>query len=253
MVATYASSLLKRAPPFTRMQQLAIAISVLGVILVSQPWEHIQPAANEVRSEPSRNRFVCMGWGWNLPHATKNRSFERIAAVGAALVGVAGGAAAYVVMPLIGQNADPAVTVNHFATWTMGLTALCLTITGIDAWRMPHSVEWAQLVFLGVSGFLVHMLLATSMQHGGSPRTLSMVYIQIVFLLIMDAVVWGESPNWMSVGGGTLILGSVVTTVMLKGSRDDGTAWKQGSSNGVYDDEETEMLAVKDSEESLPA
>ncbi|KAJ5589248.1 hypothetical protein N7537_011926 [Penicillium hordei] len=250
MVAAYASSLLGRVPPFPRTQQLAIAVSFLGVVLVSQPWEHIQFAATDIRPETSNRRFFCMGGMWGLPHSTETRSIERIAAVGAGLVGVAGGAAAYVVMPLIGQDADPAVTVNHFATWVVGLTALSLAITGVDAWRMPHPAEWAQLVFLGVSGFIVHMLLATSMQHGGSPRTLSMVYIQIVFLLIMDAVVWGESPSWVSVGGGMLILGSVVTTMMLKGRREDGAAWKQRSRNEVADGEGTEMIAAKDHQES---
>ncbi|KAL5362632.1 hypothetical protein BJX96DRAFT_177338 [Aspergillus floccosus] len=251
MVAAYTSSLLGRVPPFTRTQQLAILVSFLGVILVSQPWQqHIQVATTDTRPETSNRRFFCMGGTWGLQHATEIRSKKRIAAVAAALVGVAGGAAAYVVMPLIGQDADPAVTVNHFATWTVGLTALSLAITGVDAWRMPQPEEWAQLVFLGGSGFLVHMLLATSMQHGGSPRTLSMVYIQIVFLLIMDAVVWGESPSWVSVGGGMLILGSVVTTMMLKGRREDGAAWKQRPGNEVADGEETEMVSVKDHQES---
>ncbi|EPS34229.1 hypothetical protein PDE_09193 [Penicillium oxalicum 114-2] len=197
MVAAYASSLLGKTPPFTRTQQLAIAVSFLGVTLVSQPWLNIHAAAPSTTQKASHSNFFCMGGMWGLlPTTVISKTVERITAIGAGLVGVVGGAAAYVVMPLIGHDADPAVTVNHFATWTVVLTTLSLPITGVDAWRMPYPVEWAQLVFLGVSGFSVHILLAMSMQQGGSPRTLSMVYIQIVFLLIMDAVVWGESPSW---------------------------------------------------------
>ncbi|KAL4985034.1 hypothetical protein BDW68DRAFT_180080 [Aspergillus falconensis] len=220
-----------------RMQQLTNVVSFLGVILVSQPWQHIHSLATDTRPKISNSRFFCKGRNWGISRATETRSIERIVAVGAALVGVAGGAGAYVAMPLIGQDADPAVTVNHFATWTVGLTALSLAITGIGAWRMPLPGERAQLVFL----------------HGGSPRTLSMVYIQIMFLLIMDAVLWAETPSRVSVGGGTLIPGSVVTTVVLKGYREDKAAWKQRSRNEVADGEGIEMTAAKNHVEPLSA
>ncbi|PYI09965.1 hypothetical protein BO78DRAFT_415134 [Aspergillus sclerotiicarbonarius CBS 121057] len=213
MVAAYASSLAARVP-FTRLQHVAIAISILGVVLVCQPW-------NTADLETA---------------VTSSMSPERMAAVGAALVGVAGGAGGYVVMSVIGQDASPAVTVNHFSTWTVFLTGLSFAITGVDACRMPSAWEWGQLMFLGVFGLLLQMLIATSMQNGGSTRVLNMVYIQVVFALILDAVVWGENPNWVSVVGGGLILGSVVTAAMTRG---DQNAWK-GSRDA--DEEEVELM-----------
>jgi len=173
-------------------------------------------------------------------------SLQRIAAVGAALAGVAGGAAAYVVMSLIGQDAHPAVTVNHFAIWTVLVTALGFAVTGVEAWRMPSPSEWGLLMFLGVFGLLLQLLIATSMQSGGSTKALNMVYTQIVFALIMDELVWGQHPNWVSVVGGTLILGSVVTAAMVKGRREDEGVHRRGLRNEVCDEEEVEMMVGKE-------
>jgi len=255
MVAAFASSLIGRVP-FTIPQQLAGAISILGVVLVSQPWHMFADIPPYMPEITNGNFTICKNCTNNAyiapsnPSSVRVTSLERITAIGAALVGVAGGAAAYVVMALIGKNAHPAVNVNHFAAWTVVLTSLSLVVTGVEAFRMPSPSEWGLLVFLGIFGLLLHMLVAASLQSDGSNRALNMVYMQIVFALIMDEAVWGLRPNWVSLVGGVLILGSVVTVAIVKEQRKDEAAHKHGLENEVCNEEEIEMMIGKDERDS---
>jgi drug/metabolite transporter (DMT)-like permease len=255
MVAAFASSLISRVP-FTIPQQIASAVSILGVILVSQPWHMLTEIPRE--TPPAMSKVINGSFAFcknchGIIHTPENPSSipitssrERIAAVGASLIGVAGGAAAYVVLSLIGQEAHPAVTVNHFAMWTVLMTALGFAVTGMEAWRMPSPSECGLLMFLGVAGLLLQLLIATSLQSGGSTKALNMVYTQIVFALVMDELVWGQHPNWVSVAGGTLILGSVVTAAVIKGRREDDVVQRHGLRDVVCDEEEVEMMIGKD-------
>jgi drug/metabolite transporter (DMT)-like permease len=252
-VAAFASSLISGVP-LTISQQIASAISILGVILVSQPWHILAEITDEIH--PFMHEVVDGNFNFckdchGTSHIPINSSslqitpLERITAVGAALIGVAGGAAAYVAMALIGKDAHPALTVSHFATWTALITSLGFVFTGVEALRMPSPLEWALLMFLGVFSMLLQLLIATSLQSGGSTKALNMVYMQIVFALIMDELVWGQRPNWVSVVGGLLIIGSAIIVAMIKGRREDETVHRHGLRNEACDEEEVEIMVGK--------
>ncbi|EFR00202.1 hypothetical protein MGYG_03205 [Nannizzia gypsea CBS 118893] len=211
MVAACSSSLLNNVP-FTLGQQLASLISILGAVLVSQPWQY------SIRSPPGG-----LGEGMSRDGACQNCtahgqlssgfsfSSERSTAIWAALVGVAGGSAAFVAMAAIGKRAHPTVTVNHFAVWTVILTSLDLACLGTETLRPPTLTECGLLVFMGIFGLLLHLLIAASLRDRDSNRALSIVYIQIAFTLLLDKLVWDLSPSWVSLLGGILIVGSAIT------------------------------------------
>ena len=45
-----------------------------------------------------------------------------------------------------------------------------------------------------------------------------MLYIQIVFALALDKLIWGTLPDWMSIAGGLLVLTSTIYAAVQKGA-----------------------------------
>ncbi|MCJ1439996.1 MAG: hypothetical protein MMC23_000478 [Stictis urceolatum] len=263
MVAAFASTLLLRIP-FSVSEQLAGAVSITGVVLVSHPWKmfadnigampEITPWNTTQCTNCTENRDLregidtpvgrvgAVGAGSTMEHAT---------AIGAALIGVAGGAGAYVAMTWIGKRAHAVVTVNYFAAWTVLLSAASFAVLGVEDFRVPNRMEWALLSFLGVFGLGLQLLMAASLQGEGSNRALNMVYTQIVFALVMDEAVWGVRPDSISVVGGLLILGSVVAVAFSKDGK--GVVGEEKGATGggsvrreVHEDEEIEMMVGKE-------
>jgi drug/metabolite transporter (DMT)-like permease len=239
MLATFASDFIVRA--HTSMLQLAAGVvSVCGVVLVSQPWHDTEITGGSVAHPNSRLTSSRMSGSMLSQNFTSHlgilapnsisfhytfATLDRIIAVGAALVGVAGGATAYVAMVFIGNRAHSVVTVYHFATWTVVMTGFGLLFTGTDNFRMPTLLEWVLLAFLGLSSLMLQTLVAASLQGEGSTVALNMTYTQIVFSLVMDKVVWDISPNRISLIGGGLILSSVIAvTAMEQGDIDPHTS-----------------------------
>ena len=269
MIATLASDFLARE--FTSVTRLAAGmVSICGVVLVSQPWQEAEITGSRIVLSNSqftkpqipgsmlgRNYTIYPGTlaASSIPFPHQFATLDRITAVGAALVGVAGGATAYVAMMFIGDRAHSVVTVCHFATWTLVINGFSLLFTGTDYFRMPTLLEWILLAFLGLSSLLLQMLVAASLQGEGSTLALNMTYTQIVFSLILDKVVWGISPNRISLIGGGLILSSVIAVTTKE--QGDITPYK-----GYYRREivdrcqnacETElMLSWEDNEVSRP-
>jgi drug/metabolite transporter (DMT)-like permease len=60
-------------------------------------------------------------------------------------------------------------------------------------------------------------------------RAANMIYTNILFALVLDKVVFGDSPGWWSLCGSVLILGSAVYVALQK---------QQGDIQGPVEDEE---------------
>jgi hypothetical protein len=59
-------------------------------------------------------------------------------------------------------------------------------------------------------------LLAAGLQYEKSSRATNMVYIQMLFALTFDKLVWGTTPDVLSIIGSSLILGSAIYVAMNK-------------------------------------
>ena len=76
--------------------------------------------------------------------------------------------------------------------------------------------EWAYLVFLGTCGFIMQFLLAAGLQYEKSSRATNMVYMQMLFALAFDKLVFGRTPGALSIVGSSLILGSAIYVAVQK-------------------------------------
>lgn len=220
--------------PFTRKEQIAGAIALLGVILIARPLSLFD---NDTPSTPS-HPIVPTGMPLpkfsnstnQIPHLFTKRFLkpiattpaQRLGAVAIALLGVLGAVISYVTIRLIGARAHVLISVNYFSTCTalVSLLAILLLPSNIP-FRLPsNSSEWFLLLFLGVCGFVQQLLFTKGLQcdEKSGSRATHMVYTHMIFALVFDRVFWGSIPPFASLLGGGMILGSAVWVALVKTS-----------------------------------
>lgn len=136
---------------------------------------------------------------------------QRLIAIGVALVGVLGAASAYTTIRWIGKRAHPLTSVNYFAAWTTFVaTMVLLFVPGMD-FKLPSGLrQWSYLIFLGICGFVMQILLTAGLAYERSSRATNMVYTQMLFALAFDKLVFDTTPGTISILGSSLILGSAL-------------------------------------------
>jgi drug/metabolite transporter (DMT)-like permease len=136
-----------------------------------------------------------------------------------AFVGVIGAAGAYTSIRMIGRRAHPLVSVTYFSSVTTVISFVAMATMPWVPFRLPNTgIEWTLLTGLGICGFLLQFLLTAGLSyvppasvtqgkpgHQGSKAT-SMVYMQMLFALFYDKVVWGSTLSPISWAGSALIL-----------------------------------------------
>ena len=234
--------------PFTRKEQIAGIISFLGVVLIARPTSLI-PHHSDVPPVASG-----AGDGFPLINATASAglqetnhvtSAQRLTAVGVALIGVLGAAAAYTTIRWIGKRAHPLISVTYFAALTdIVSTVALLTIPNMD-FQMPANLrQWIYLVFLGVCGFVMQFLLTAGLQHEKSSRATNMVYTQMRFALAFDKIVFNTTPGVWGIAGSSLILGSALYVALLNNNKK-----KKDEGRGEVPRDEEVAVGVDDADE----
>ena len=233
ILTAWACSLLFREP-FARLDLIAGLVSFLGIIVIARPTSLVKkspsPDSDDVLSEASKSSDIVLRL---LKHSAINTTesplpnefvgflhvtpAQRIAAVGIALIGVFGAACAYTTIRWIGKRAHPLISVNYYALLCTIISFFSLIFIPDIGFRSPATIrEWGLLFFLGTSGFLLQFLLTAGLQHDKSSRATNMMYSQMLFALGLDKLIWGVVPDWPSIVGGSLILGSTIFVAVQK-------------------------------------
>lgn len=172
-------------------QMLAALVAVLGLLCVLQPWN---------------------------AHVT-NTPKDHALAVGAALVGVVGGAVSFLTMSCLGGHVHPITTVAYFAPICTVLSGASLIIQQQSLGFPATAVQWLLVCILGILGFAMHWLMAASLMTGDSKRALHIVYVQVVFAMVADKIVWRLDLGWWKYAGALLIVGSAIFVAATKEDR----------------------------------
>ncbi|KAL8854668.1 MAG: hypothetical protein Q9221_000450 [Calogaya cf. arnoldii] len=213
IVACWACSVLIHEP-FTRREQIAGLVSLVGVILIARPTSFLSlnteesPVTSAIGDALPATKATTHSQPTSAEHVT---SSQRLVAVGVALIGVLGAASAYTTIRMIGQRAHPLISVNYFAAWTtLVATAVLLFVPGMD-FQLPSGVkQWSYLIFLGVCGFVMQILLTAGLSYEKSSRATNMVYTNMLFALAFDKLVFDTTMGMLSILGSSLILGSAL-------------------------------------------
>ena len=189
------------------MEQIAAGVSLFGVVLIARPTAMFSSPDPDVPPPQSQDL------------ASSVTPAQRLIAIGVALIGVIGSTGAYTTIKWIGQRAHPLISVNIYALWcTVVSTILLAAVPGID-FRLPGSMrEWTLLISLGVFGFMMQFLLTAGLAYEKSSRATMMTYVQMVFALAADKIVWGTTPGAWAIAGSTLIMASTIYVAIRKAS-----------------------------------
>ncbi|KAI4168138.1 MAG: hypothetical protein LQ343_006629 [Gyalolechia ehrenbergii] len=213
IVACWACSILLHEP-FTRAEQVAGFVSLLGVVLIARPTSFSSSKAGDASVGNGANDVLPatnITDSAQLEGGDDVASTQRLIAVGVALIGVLGAASAYTTIRWIGQRAHPLISVNYFAAWVTFVATLVLLFVPGMHFKLPSGVkQWSYLVFLGVCGFAMQLLLTTGLAYEKSSRATNMVYAQMLFALAFDKLVFDTTPGILSILGSSLILGSAL-------------------------------------------
>ncbi|KAL6706163.1 hypothetical protein ACN47E_006079 [Coniothyrium glycines] len=212
--------------PFTRMEQIGAYVSLFGVVLIARPVslfaalshssEPVPPASGDPDFAPVSNGTTTSPDRLAADYDSVTPT-QRATAVGVAMLGVFGAAGAYTTIRWIGKRAHPLISVNYFATWcTIVSIVAMLTVPGVGFLLPKYIKDWCYLIFLGICGFVMQFLLAAGLQYEKSSRATNMVYMQMLFALTFDKLVWGTTPGTLSIIGSSLILGSAIYVAMNK-------------------------------------
>ncbi|KAF4981028.1 hypothetical protein FZEAL_3080 [Fusarium zealandicum] len=204
--------------PFTVKEAAAGLIAFTGVLFVARPaflFPHSQnplPASSSLESIGSH--FDTEG---GILPPVKATPAERAVAISCSIFGSFAAATAYATIRVIGKRAHSLVSVNYFAVLATVSSFLIIMIHPDLRFKIPQSAaEWTLLLSIGVSGFLLQVLLTEGLQREKAGRATNLIYIQMVFALIIERIVWGTTPPPASILGSALIIGAAVWVSLQK-------------------------------------
>lgn len=213
-LACFACSLIIKEP-FTRMEQVAALISLIGVVLIARPTSLFSGSDPDPDADPSNGGTTTpTGDAGGYTSVTPQ---QRALAVAVALLGVLGAATAYTTLRWLGKRAHALISVNYFAFWCTLVSICAMTFVPSIPFSLPTSLnDWGLLFFLGICGFIMQFLLAAGLQQEKSSRATNMVYCQMLFALAGDKLVFGTTPDAWGWAGSSLILGSAIYVAVRK-------------------------------------
>ncbi|KAJ5951375.1 Drug/metabolite transporter [Penicillium vulpinum] len=228
IISCYACSLLIPGETFSKKQLLAGLISLGGVVLIARPFSTRDP--HTAIATPT----AAAAWALGLSVSDDEKppsdadSYHHVMATIVALVGVLGASGAYTSIRMIGRRAHPLVSVTYFSSVTTVISLVAMMVVPSVPFRIPGTVvEWTLLIGLGVCGFLLQFLLTAGLSYvppawvsEGKPvaqgaRASSMIYMQMLFAVFYDKVVWGSTLSPLSwVGSGIILVCAVYVALM---------------------------------------
>ena len=126
--------------------------------------------------------------------------------IGIALAGAAFSGAGYAVVRKIGTAEHSLVVVLYLPLLSVPLS---LPFAAAD-WRWPTPMEWLLLAGIGVTTQLAQMSMTRGLQLETTARATTTGYLQIVFAVVLGALVLGDLPDAWTVAGATTIIGSTL-------------------------------------------
>jgi drug/metabolite transporter (DMT)-like permease len=150
------------------------------------------------------------------------------------------------------------VSVTYFSLFTTIVSTVAILVMPSISMELPSTpLEWTLLLGLGVCGFLLQFLLTAGLSYVPPPRlrkkssasgqqsqdgnddsnetkeppssssgsrATSMIYMQMLFALFYDRVVWGSTLSPLSWLGSGLILGSAIYVAVVREGRSEAPA-----------------------------
>jgi drug/metabolite transporter (DMT)-like permease len=114
-------------------------------------------------------------------------------------------AAAYALTTRLVAQADDHETSNAYAA----LVGTALTTPLIPfVWQTPEGIAWLPVVLVGSFGAVGHYLLVAAHQHAPAPVLAPFWYVQILPMIVLGFLVFGDVPDALTLLGAGVVLAS---------------------------------------------
>lgn len=206
-MAVYSAIFLKQ--PFTRKEQLASLLAMLGVVFIARPAMIFGKPVTSSGMRPAS------------PVASDEdvTAADRMTGIMLALISAVGGAGAFITIRAIGKKAHLLTTTSYFALICTILTGLPLGVAPLIGYGQPQlrfrlpqgQTQWTLMAAITVCGLLTQLLLTAGI--GGettSNKAPAMVYMGMLWTAGFDRWVFGNDMYWSSIVGCGLIVGGAV-------------------------------------------
>lgn len=193
---------------YSLLEGICAVVSLVGVLLIAKPSFLF---GSELDSEVPED-----------DSAESSSSELRLLATAMGLVGVCGASAVYVLLRKIGKSAHPLISVSYFALLTCMVTFAATLVIPLLSFQTPHTLrQWCLFFLIGISGFFMQFCLAAGLQREKAGKSSLMIYLNMVFALFWDFVIWDHLPGILSILGTTLIIGNAFIVIKYKPASND--------------------------------
>jgi len=102
----------------------------------------------------------------------------------------------------IGKTEDAITTIFYYA-----LIGALLTLPALPFfWIMPNNEELLILISIGILSSILQYFFTKSFIHLPANVAGAMIYMQIIWAIIIDLVIWGVLPSWIIIIGASIII-----------------------------------------------
>ena len=198
--------------PFTWKEALCSFVAFCGVLFVARPpWlfpaAHSRPIADDSDGHAP------------LPSTTAE---QRALAILIAILGTLGASTAYATIRVIGKRAHSLISVNYFSLIATIASFVLILVHPSLHFVMPKTLgQWGLIAIIGLFGFLLQFLLTEGLQREKGGRATNLTYLQLVFALVVEKVIWGTTPPAESLVGAVLIIGAAIAVSLQRSSGKD--------------------------------
>ncbi|MGB3778844.1 MAG: DMT family transporter [Tunicatimonas sp.] len=128
------------------------------------------------------------------------------------LVAAVGSGLAYTIIRKLNQREHPLVIVLYFPLVTMPIVGLYSAFH----WVMPQGWDWAFLLGIGTFTQFAQYFMTKAYQAEEVSKVANLKYLSIIYALSFGFIFFGETFNWMTYAGMTLVIAGVVLNVWYK-------------------------------------
>lgn len=206
---------------FKRGQAVASLCCLFGVILIARPQFIFGDTSRNAPPLGDVTEGVIPGPNMPVPATPA----QRLSAVIAALISVAGATCVYTTIRAIGKRAHPLHNLTAFSSQCVVASTVLLFTFQVPIVFPTSLVFVLALLAIGFLGFMGQILMTMGVQREAAGRATMAIYIQIIFATINDIVFFNTTPGVLSIVGTVIIMTSAIYVALSKhsggGSADD--------------------------------
>ncbi|EGV66849.1 hypothetical protein CANTEDRAFT_112347 [Yamadazyma tenuis ATCC 10573] len=189
---------------YSLVEAMCGLVSLCGVMLIAKP--HFLFGSEADKEAGSADDSV-----------ESSSTEKRLLATGVALLGALAAASVFIILRKIGNSAHPLISVSFFSMVTVVISSISIIVIPSISFAIPQdSYQWSLFFTIGIAGFLYQFALTAGVQRVKASKASLVVYLQMVFAIALDVIIWHHFPGFLSILGILVIVGCTLVVMKYK-------------------------------------